>query len=113
MDSSPYDVLGVLPASEPEVIDAAYRALMKKYHPDRWQGAAGESRERAQAINAAYAAIRPNGSTSKPTSSAPQADYVWPEVAITPPIPTHRNLAWATGISIAILAGIAAAVTGR
>lgn len=31
----PYSVLGVLPSAPREVVEAAYRALALKYHPDR------------------------------------------------------------------------------
>lgn len=50
-----YEVLGVSPKSEPEVIKAAYRAMMRKYHPDAAAGTA--SKLRAQAINDAYAVL--------------------------------------------------------
>src|SRR5919199_3815114 len=56
-----YAVLQVHPAAEQEVIDAAYRQLMRKYHPDM----AGEDgmraqllHERAKLINQAYAVLR-------------------------------------------------------
>ena len=62
-----YDILGVTETSEPEVIEAAYRALMKKYHPDRWTGEAERAENRAKLIDKAYTALR-----SKPR------DYVWP-----------------------------------
>lgn len=57
MSSDPHQVLGVAPDAEPEVVDAAYRALMKKYHPDR---APGDQLaiQRAQAITSAYAALK-------------------------------------------------------
>lgn len=48
-----YDVLGVSPASEPEAIEGAYRALSRKYHPDR----VGDN-ERIREINAAYEVLR-------------------------------------------------------
>lgn len=48
-----YEILGVTEDSEPAVIDAAYRALMKKYHPD-----AGGGSERSQEINEAYSVLR-------------------------------------------------------
>lgn len=32
---SPHDALHLLPSAPREVIDASYRALVKKYHPDR------------------------------------------------------------------------------
>lgn len=37
-DISPFEILGVAPSAEIEVIRAAYRALAKKYHPDANQG---------------------------------------------------------------------------
>lgn len=55
MASSYYDVLGVTPDSETPVIEAAYRALMKRYHPD--VRSAGDSRRSAE-INEAYAVLR-------------------------------------------------------
>ena len=51
---SPYQVLNVSPDAEPEVIEAAYKALMKKYHPDRRDGAAA----RATDLNAAFNILR-------------------------------------------------------
>lgn len=48
----PYAVLGVSRDAEMVVIEAAYRALMKKYHPDRTSGQEAERRSRE--INAAY-----------------------------------------------------------
>jgi DnaJ domain len=53
-----YDILGLSDTSEPEVIEAAYRALMKKYHPDKWVGRSTEAERRTKLINEAYAALR-------------------------------------------------------
>lgn len=53
-ERSLYDVLNVAAAAEPEVIEAAYRSLMKKYHPDRTAGVG----EKASRINAAYNVLR-------------------------------------------------------
>jgi hypothetical protein len=50
-----YAVLGVSQASEDVVIRAAYRALMRRYHPDA--DPSSEASQRAQAINAAYAVL--------------------------------------------------------
>lgn len=56
-----YVVLDVPRDASNEAIDAAYRRLMSKYHPDRVAGAAQEIRElaeeRARAINSAYDTI--------------------------------------------------------
>lgn len=48
-----YEVLGVSPDAEPEVIEAAYKALVRKYHPDR----AGEN-PRIRQITDAYSCLR-------------------------------------------------------
>ena len=52
-----YAILNLRPDAELVVIEAAYRALMKKYHPD--QGApAGEGAPSASDINNAFAVLR-------------------------------------------------------
>jgi hypothetical protein len=53
-----YETLGVSRNSEPEVIEAAYRALMKKYHPDLWRGEAEAAESRAKLLNEAFATLR-------------------------------------------------------
>ncbi len=45
--------------AEPEVIERAYRALVRKYHPDRTAPeATAEATRRMQAINEAYEVLR-------------------------------------------------------
>lgn len=51
-----YDVLNVAPEAEPVVVEAAYKALIKKYHPDQAAGAP-VSRD-ATAINEAFAVLK-------------------------------------------------------
>lgn len=51
-----YSLLHVLPGADPEVIEAAYKALMKKYHPDRHNGEDAE--RRAAAISHAFNILR-------------------------------------------------------
>ena len=51
-----YEVLNVSPSAEPVVIEAAYRALMKRYHPD--QGSAEVDGRSAREINGAYAVLK-------------------------------------------------------
>lgn len=53
-----YGILNVAPDADQGVIEAAYRALMKKYHPDRLGGQAGAAPKRAAEINEAYAVLR-------------------------------------------------------
>jgi len=52
----PYKVLQVDPEAEDEVIEAAYRRLARKYHPDVAQGA--DSQERMVRINQAWEMLR-------------------------------------------------------
>lgn len=52
-----YALLGVAPTAEPDVIRAAYRALAKRYHPDRTTGQLPASGEHMAELNAAYATL--------------------------------------------------------
>ena len=58
-DIDPYKVLQVDPEAEDEVIQAAYRRLAQKYHPDRQPDAA--SAARMIAINAAWEMVSDPG----------------------------------------------------
>jgi curved DNA-binding protein CbpA len=61
-----YSILGVSPASEDVVIHAAYRALMRRYHPDANPSA--EAARKAKLINRAYSVL------SSPTEKAAYDD---------------------------------------
>ncbi len=67
-EPSPYQVLGVTPASSQQEIRAAYQQLIQSYHPDQVAHLGDELREvaerRTKEINAAYSALkrRPQGS---------------------------------------------------
>ena len=53
-----YDVLEVSPRASAEVIKAAYRALIEKYHPDKHpESLRLRAEERARQLNAAYAVL--------------------------------------------------------
>lgn len=52
-----YKTLNVTRDAEPVVIDSAYRALMKQYHPDKNSGDPIAA-ERAKKINSAYSVLR-------------------------------------------------------
>ena len=89
-----YAVLQVAPEAESEVIDAAYRQLMRKYHPDLAGGNAvvvGEYTKRAKVINQAYAVLRDSGQRqaydrmrSRLTTDRPAAE---PQRRTPPPPP--------------------------
>ena len=57
MIDDPYKVLGVSPDASDEEIKRAYRALAKKYHPDRNPGDE-EAAKKMQQVNAAYEQIK-------------------------------------------------------
>jgi hypothetical protein len=71
----PHDILGLEPGASPEEVHRAYRALAKRFHPDR----AGDG-EMMISINAAYDLLRdrleeghgaaPNGATAPPRREA-------------------------------------------
>ena len=71
---NPYDVLGVSPSASDEEIKKAYRALAKKYHPDRYTDSVlkEQASEKIKEINAAYTEIQRirNGGGSYSSSSA-------------------------------------------
>jgi curved DNA-binding protein CbpA len=49
-----FAVLGVAPQADPAVVKAAYRALAKKYHPDRHPDREVRARQRFQELQEAY-----------------------------------------------------------
>jgi curved DNA-binding protein CbpA len=54
--TEPYRVLQVTPTAEQEVVNAAYRALALKYHPDR--DTTGAAARRMAELNEAYRLVR-------------------------------------------------------
>ena len=52
-----YAILGVHPTAEKAVIEAAYKALAKRYHPDMNRDNSDEAKRRMQEINEAYSIL--------------------------------------------------------
>ena len=85
--TDPYKVLGVAPDASDDEIKKAYRALIKKYHPDKYRDSdlADLANEKMKEINAAYEEIQQmrasgaknsgNGNQSRGGSSANSPIY--------------------------------------
>jgi len=52
-----YQILGVTPSAEDIVIRAAYKALVQRYHPDRYQGDPAEATRIVQELVEAYSIL--------------------------------------------------------
>ena len=63
--NNPYEVLGVKPGASEAEIKAAYKELVKKYHPDKYQNnpLADLAEEKLQEVNEAYDALMKNRGT--------------------------------------------------
>ncbi len=60
--NNPYEVLGVKPGASEAEIKAAYKELVKKYHPDKYQNnpLADLAKEKLQEVNEAYDTLMKN-----------------------------------------------------
>ena len=74
---NPYEVLGVSPNDDEETIKKAYRALVKKYHPDRYANTplADEANEKLKEINRAYDIITGGSNTSGSSGGGYKSSY--------------------------------------
>ncbi len=83
MVTNPYEVLGVKEDANDEEIKAAYRELVKKYHPDKYQDnpLADLAEEKLREVNEAYDMLKnkgATGSTGRPRD--PQFDAIRREI---------------------------------
>src|SRR5215472_15005070 len=88
-----YEILQVDPRAEPEVLEAAFRRLARKYHPDVSQ----TSDERMKELNAAYAVLRDPARRAEYDRALLEADYSWaddPDGAAPDPEPVVQT--WLT-----------------
>jgi len=53
-----YSILGVLPSIEASALDAVYKALIKKFHPDVFSGDKKTAEDKTKEINEAYSVLR-------------------------------------------------------
>lgn len=67
---SPYRILGLPPAANPEDSKIRYRRLILAFHPDRKQHLAEWLNERTERINAAYSQLK-SGNYQEPKSNQP------------------------------------------
>ena len=99
MTSDHYTILGVTPAAEDVVIRAAYRALMRHYHPDT--NPDPQAQAKAREITAAYALLRDPARRAEYDARRAAGDDLWVEVPPPPgpPPPAMRG----PGIAAAVL----------
>ena len=82
-----YETLGVSPRSEIEVIQAAYKALMRKYHPD--QNVSDAHGSRAREVNEAFRVLG-NEARRREYDRARRMDMFARSPAWTDPAPSPR-----------------------
>jgi curved DNA-binding protein CbpA len=78
--TDPYKILGVSPDASDDEIKKAYRALARKYHPDKYRDSdlADLASEKMKEVNAAYEEIqnmRKNGSSQQNSSYSGSGNY--------------------------------------
>lgn len=109
-----YSILNVAPDAELVVIEAAYRALMKKYHPDQAAGYGDAAIE----INRAFATLREPGRRAEYDRQEwnRQQEMLLARYASQLPVPCRRKrmgiVGWSGWIAAGILGGMLLLGTG-
>lgn len=78
-----YEILQVDPRAEPEVLEAAFRRLARKYHPD--VSHTTDSVERMKELNAAYQILRDPGRRADYDRALLEPEDGWDEERSWPP----------------------------
>lgn len=75
---NPYEVLGVSEGASEEEIKKAYKELVKKYHPDRYQNnpLSDLAEEKLQEINEAYDMLMKGKGSGSGSGSSVRPDYM-------------------------------------
>ncbi len=109
-----YQILNVAPDAEAVVIEAAYRALMKKYHPDQ-AAAAGPGAPTAAEINHAFATLRdPQRRADYDRREWTRAQNIQMVARQAPPAQrVSRVFGWGGWVVALILGGVLALMAGR
>lgn len=103
-----YEILGVDRGAEQEVIDAAFRAMMRRYHPDTFAGPKAEAERRAKQLNEAYAVLRnPERRRAYDETLGPAAPPP-PPVYETLPNPDARRAVPRAALALGAAAAVAA-----
>jgi curved DNA-binding protein CbpA len=109
-----YETLNVSPDAEAVVIEAAYRALMKKYHPDQGAPPPAPGAQSAADINEAYAVLR------EPVRRAEYDQREWTRqqkiqlASYVPPAPRRTNFfGWGGWLVALVLAGMIGIMASR
>ncbi len=100
-----YEVLNVSADAEPVVIEAAYRALMKKYHPDQAPAPAAAGRSSATEINQAFAILRDPGQRADYDRREGARNQAYHLAAYQAPPPPRRSAFGWAGWFVAVLLG--------
>lgn len=102
----PYRVLQVVSTADQEVVDAAFRALAKKYHPDREKTRLAA--RRMAELNAAYAVVRDPTQRAQFDRTQRRTQYGFESAAPKPapsPVPPPRADSAGTRIPFGRYAG--------
>ena len=116
MTRSLYAILNVSPDADPAVIEAAHRALIRKYHPDVLIGGPESVQSRAAEINEAFQILRDpdkrarydaDQQARRQAAGAALPGHEFRGLPFHPPPPARRTSRW---IALALITAMAALV---